>query len=260
MFRYLKTARLFLSTAVSAEMEYRANFILASIHSSLNLAGSLFGLSLLYQHGHQLGGWPWEEALIVMGLFTVLEGISGTCFSPNLSRIVDHVRQGTLDFILIKPIDGQFWLSTRNISVWGIPNILFGLGIVFYAGHRLHLSAVQYLQGVLPVVLSIAILYGLWFVLASTSIWFVKVHNLTFLLRHVLEAGRFPSVAYPAVYRFFFTFILPVAFMTTVPAQAMLGRMDGGKLLTAAGLALLTLAAARIFWRFSLRFYTSASS
>jgi ABC-2 type transport system permease protein len=39
-----------------------------------------------------------------------------------------------------------------------------------------------------------------------------------------MEAGRFPMVAYPAAYRFFFTFVVPVAFLTTVPAEAMLGR------------------------------------
>ncbi len=70
------------------------------------------------------------------------------------------------------------------------------------------------------------ILYSLWFILGATSIWFVKIYNVTEVLRGLLEAGRYPMVAYPAVYRFFFTFIVPVAFLTTVPAQAMLDRSE----------------------------------
>ncbi len=260
MKRYFKTFSLFLGTAISAELEYRANFILASLNSATNLAGSLFGLSLLYQNGHQLGGWSWHESLIVMGLFTFLEGVSASCLGPNLNNIVRHVREGTLDFILLKPIDGQFWLSTRNFSLWGLPNVLFGLVISGYAAAKLHLSLAQCLAGILPLAVSVALLYGIWFTLATTSIWLVKVHNLTFLLRSFLEAGRFPAVAYPAVYRFFFTFILPVAFLTTVPAQAMLGRARSGTLLLGLALTTLILVLGRIMWRGSLRFYTSASS
>jgi ABC-2 type transport system permease protein len=67
-------------------------------------------------------------------------------------------------------------------------------------------------------------------------------------------------VAYPATYRFFFTFIVPVAFLTTVPAEAMLGRSQIVWLVSAGALALGLLFLSSIFWRFALRFYTSASS
>ena len=73
MRRYLKTLRLFWSAAVAAEMEYRLNFVLATITSLGNLAGSLFGLSLFYANGASLGGWRWEEAMIVLGLAVFLE-------------------------------------------------------------------------------------------------------------------------------------------------------------------------------------------
>ena len=67
-------------------------------------------------------------------------------------------------------------------------------------------------------------LYSLWFLIATTSIWFVKIYNVTEVLRGLLEAGRFPVWSYPALYRVFFTFVVPVAFLTTVPAEAALGR------------------------------------
>ena len=75
-----------------------------------------------------------------------------------------------------------------------------------------------------------------------------------------MEAGRYPMVAYPAVYRFLFTFIVPVAFLTTVPAQAMLNRSELTWIFGAAILAAILFGFSIIFWRFALRFYTSASS
>ena len=106
----------------------------------------------------------------------------------------------------------------------------------------------------------LASLYSLWFILGATSIWFVKIYNVTEVLRGLLEAGRYPIVAYPAAYRFFFTFVIPVTFLTTVPAEAMLGRVQVNWVVGAGALALGLLLASRVFWRFALRFYTSASS
>ncbi|WP_375510934.1 ABC transporter permease [uncultured Nostoc sp.] len=260
MQRYLKVLRLFWSAAIAAELEYRINFFIATLSSLGNLAGSLFGLFLFYRTGYTFSGWSWEAALVVLGIFTLLQGFSATFLASNLNRIVRHVEEGTLDFILLKPIRSQFWLSTHTLSPWGLPDLIFGSIIIGYAGKRLGVGIDDYLLGVLPLLFSLVILYSLWFMLGATSIWFVKIYNATEVLRGLLEAGRYPIAAYPTAYRFFFTFVMPVAFLTTVPAQALLGRSEISWLIGAAILAVALFFASTWFWRFALRFYTSASS
>lgn len=260
MRRYFKVLRLFWSTAIATELEYRLNFAIATVTSIANLVGSLFGLFLFYRTGYTFQGWSWQEATIVLGLFTLLQGFSATFLVPNLNSIVKQVEQGTLDFVLLKPISSQFWLSTKTISPWGLPDLLFGMILIFYAGNNLGLEWQNYFASLIPLGLGIIILYSLWFILGATSIWFVKVYNVTEVLRGLLEAGRYPMVAYPAVYRFFFTFIVPVAFLTTVPAQAMLNRTEFVWIFGAAILAIALFCFSIFFWRFALRFYTSASS
>ena len=110
-------------------MEYRVNFILATLTSLGNLVGSLFGLFLFYRTGYTFKGWSWEQALVVLGIFTILQGFSSTFLAPNLNRIVQHVQQGTLDFVLLKPISSQFWLSTHTISPWGLPFLKAAHGV-----------------------------------------------------------------------------------------------------------------------------------
>ena len=241
-------------------MEYRVNFILATLTSLGNLLGSLFGLFLFYRTGYTFEGWSWEEALIVLGIFTVLQGFSSTFLAPNLNSIVKHVQQGTLDFVLLKPIGSQFWLSSHTLSPWGLPDLIFGGVLIGYAGGRLGLGLGNYLLSAVPLLFGLASLYSLWFMLGATSIWFVKIYHVTEVLRSLLEAGRYPMVAYPTAYRFFFTFVVPVAFLTTVPAEAMLGRVQVGWVVGAGVLALGLLVVSRVFWQFALRFYTSASS
>ncbi|MBA3921108.1 MAG: ABC-2 family transporter protein, partial [Nostocaceae cyanobacterium] len=135
-----------------------------------------------------------------------------------------------------------------------------GCVLIGYAGSRLGLKVSDYLLSVIPLFFGLIILYSLWFMLGAMSIWFVKIYNATEVLRGLLEAGRFPMVAYPSAYRVFFTFVVPVAFLTTIPAETMLGRSQVVWVIGAAMLALALLMLSTWFWRFALRFYTSASS
>jgi ABC-2 type transport system permease protein len=260
MERYLRVLSIFWRTTFAAEMEYRLNFVVSTLSSLGQLAGSLFGLFLFYRTGYTFAGWDWEQALIVLGIFTLFQGFSSTFLSPNLNRIVTHIQQGTLDFVLLKPISSQFWLSTYTLSPWGIPDLIFGAILIGYAGGRLGLGIANYMFSVLPLLFGFIILYSLWFMLGAMSIWFVKIYNVTEVLRGLLEAGRFPMAAYPVAYRFFFTFVIPVAFLTTVPAEALLGRAELIWTVGAGVLALVLFLTSRAFWQFALRFYTSASS
>lgn len=261
MERYFKVLKRFWEAAIAAELEYRFNFVIAALSSLGSLSGSLFGLFLFYQNdSYSFQGWSWSEALVVLGVFTILQGFAATFLAPNLNQIVTHVQQGTLDFVLLKPISSQFWLSTRTLSPWGLTDVVFGVILIIYAGRQLGLGIGNYGAGILPLGLGFLILYSLWFILGATSIWFVKISNVTEVLRGLLEAGRFPMVAYPASYRFFFTFIVPVAFLTTIPAEALLNRSEWSWLVGGGGLAIALLAVSHFFWRFALRFYTSASS
>lgn len=261
MGRYLLVLRRFWGTAAAGQMEYQLNLLIELLAMASNLAGSLFVLSLFFRQGAALGGWSWPAAQVVLGAYTVLDGLTSTLLRPNLSRIVTHVQEGTLDFVLLKPIDSQFWLSTRTVSPWGLPAILAALALIAWAAAKNGLPSAQLVLLSLALLLaSLVILYSLWFVLAALSIWFVKVWNATEVLRQTLVAGRYPVSAYPPALRLVFTFVLPVAFLTTVPAEALLGRgsvvWTGGSLL-AAGLCF---AGSRLLWRHAQRFYTSASS
>jgi len=260
MNRYLKVLRLFWLTSLAAEAEYRVNFVLAFLTSLLNLGGSFFALFLFYRTGYQMGGWSWEQAMVVLGMYTLLDGFAGTFLIPNLSRIVPHVQEGTLDFILLKPIDTQFWLSLRQVSLWGLPNVLFGFVLLGYAVHRLGLDGFALARGLIFLLPGLLLLYSLWFLLATLTIWFVKIYNIVYVLRSLLEAGRYPLAAYPASYRLTFTFIIPIAFLTTVPAQAVIGSWNLRGFGTATAVALALFFVSRQFWRFALRYYTSASS
>jgi ABC-2 type transport system permease protein len=261
--RYAKTLYTFWSASISAEMEYRANFVLATISSIASMGGALFALWALLRTEYAMNGWSFNQALIVVGIYTLLDGLQQTLLAPNRQQISEFVRNGTLDFVLIKPIDSQFWLSARKVSVWGVPNLFLGLGLIVYAASFRLQPAVDvsnYARLLLPLAAGVTIYYALGFLLSTLTIWFTKLANVTHAMQALLEAGRYPIAAYPGAYRAFFTFVLPVAFMTTVPADVLLGRGELTWTLGGLAIAAALLIAARLFWHYALRFYTSASS
>ena len=260
--RLIRTVLSFWASSIESELEYRFNILIEIISVVGNLLGSIFTLSIFYGPNHNLGGWSWYEALIILGIYSLLDGFTATLLQPNLSRIVRHVQNGTLDYVLLKPISSQLWLSLRFISPWGKPSILVGLVLIVFgvinSNVKIDLLSISF--AILMIISSLLILYSLWFLIATTSIWFVKVWNANEVLRSTLVASRYPLSAYPDSLRKIFTFILPIAFLTTIPAQAILNNVSITLISLTLFVSLIFFLISTKFWVFALRFYTSASS
>jgi ABC-2 type transport system permease protein len=181
---------------------------------------------------------------------------------PSLNHVVDGVRKGTLDFILLKPADAQFLVSTARFEPWRILDFLGSVGIVIFAFHRLHRwpGAINVGVGLLLFVVALLLLYSLWILVVSLSFRVVKVDNLSYLFVSIFDAGRWPIHVFKGALRVVFTVVFPLALMTTYPAQALLGTLTVAHALYSGAGGLLFTALARFIWQQSLRAYTSASS
>ncbi len=262
MTRYLKLIRVFIGASISAQLEYRANFVFGLISAILTSGGALFGLLILSGgDGRSIGGWSYREASVVVGLFTLVQGFIGGALSPNLNKIGESIRLGTMDFTLLKPIDSQFLVSTRNVNIFRLLDVLFGLGVMIWATLGLPAATIGgALSGAALLGAALLLVYAIWFLLTTTAFWFVKVENITELFSGLFRAGQFPISSFPTWVRLLFTFIIPIAFITTVPAEAIVGRLTTTSALGALALALIMLGISRWFWGYALRNYTSASS
>lgn len=259
--RYIRLLRIFTAASISAQLEYRVNFVISLLSAVLTSGGGLFGLIVLTGDGRAIGGWNYYEACVVVGIFTLVQGFIGAVLYPNLNKIGEAIRLGTMDFTLLKPVDAQFLVSTRNVNVFRLTDVLIGIGLIAWAaGYLPGINAERILIGSALLLAALAIVYAIWFGLTTTSFWFVKVENITELFNGLFRAGQFPVSAFPGWVRLLFTFVIPVAFITTVPAEALIGRMDATTALTALIVALVLLILSRWFWNVAVSSYTSASS
>jgi ABC-2 type transport system permease protein len=259
--RYARLLRVFVQASISAQLEYRVNFIVNVLSSLATAGGAVFGLVVLYGDGQELGGWTYRESLIVVGLYTLMQGYIGTFLRPNLDAIGESIRTGTMDFNLLKPIDAQFLVSARNINLFRLTDIVVGVGLIVWSlGGIPRTTGAGIAVSLVLLAAALAMVYAIWFGLTTTAFWFVKVANLTDMFNGLFRAGQIPITAYGGWVRALFTFIVPIAFITTVPAEAMIGRTSIEAALGALVFAGVLVVASRLFWLYAIRSYTSASS
>ena len=260
--KYLKVYVKFLNTSLASEFEYKTNIIIDFITAISSLIGSIFLLSIFFQNSDNIGGWLFEQALIIQSIYTILNGITNTWFNPNLTEIVKHVREGTLDFVLLKPIDSQFFISLNKINPSGFLEIILGFSLLIYCIkiNQIYLNLYYVFSCLITIFCSISILYSLWFFISTTTIWFVKTWNATEVLRSFLYIGRFPLNSFSFSLRIFFSVFIPIAFITTIPSEVFLGLTQFWKILLEVIISVIFIFSSRKFWLFALKFYSSASS
>ncbi len=260
--KYFKVYTKFLHTSLASELEYKTNILVDLITAILSLIGSIFLLSIFFQNNGSIGGWEFEQALIIQGIYTILNGITNTWFNPNLTEIVKHIREGTLDFVLLKPIDSQFFISLKKINPSGFLEIIIGFCLLLFCFriNQISLNISLLSLCLITIICSISILYSLWFFISTTTIWFVKTWNATEVLRSFLYIGRFPLNSFSFPLRIFFSVFIPIAFITSIPSEVFLGISQLWKILIEIIVAIIFLYTSRKFWLFALKFYSSASS
>jgi ABC-2 type transport system permease protein len=260
--RPLRLMWLFLRVGALNELQYRANFWLQLLQSGIAIGTGLAVLWLVFSRTPTLNGWLPAELLAVMGVHTLMGGLIGTLVQPNMERLRNDIRQGTFDFALVKPEDAQVLASVREVRIWRVVDVIVGAVVLAVAIGQLQtvIGPLQALAFAVALLLGGLMIYSFWLILTTVAFWIVRIDEIAELFEGVYQSGRFPVDVYPGWLRTSLTFLVPIAFAVTVPAQALTGRLTAETLGVAFVFAVLLLAVARGFWRIGLRHYSGASA
>ena len=260
--RYLRLFGVQLRASLTTSMQYRVDFLIEGAMSIWWLGWNLVPLLILYDVRHEVAGWNFPSALLVIAWFTLLRGLMEGAINPSLIGVVEKIRSGEFDYLLLKPADAQFLVSTTRFEPWKVVDMVGGLGLALAAFIMLGKPPApgDVLVGIVLLLAAAMVLYSLWILIVSASFWVIRLDNLAYLFSAVFDAARWPIQVFRGVWRFLFTVIIPLALMTTYPAMAMLGKLEARTAIAALGGALLFAAVSRLLWRAAIRSYTSASS
>jgi len=259
---YLRLVGGQLRMSVLAALQYRLGFwtegVLGILWSALGMAPLLIAVD----HLGAVEGWSAWELVVLTGCFTLVSGLFGALLQPALNESMNHIRRGTLDYVLLRPADALVLCLITAFAPWRLIEALGGVALIVGGLARLgSVPAGLDLLAALGVGLAgLLALYAVGVLILCASFRAVQLQNLTFLMEALLDFARWPAQVFRGFLRMVFTFVIPLAVMTTYPSEALLGRLSGGTVVTAIATSLGLLMVARLLWMRSLRGYTSASS
>ena len=245
--------------AVSRAMQFRADFTLGVFSSLLFSILGPIGQYLIFRLTRGYPGWTISEMIVFQGMFVFWTGIRDTLFGGVRYFIMDTIRKGDFDRILLKPYHSAGFVLASGFSFQSAGSILAGAVIL-----TLSLGASGATPGVLDILaflalLPCAVILHMAVTLLFCSITTMVVHSRRFseLFDRILDFSGYPAEVFPNLARLVYVVVVPFAIFIYFPARALLGKLDVFMVVGAVISVFLFFVSLR-FWNTIMKRYTSA--
>jgi ABC-2 type transport system permease protein len=262
--RYIEIYSIMLRNSLIREMSFKANFILWMVVEVLWFLGQIVFFSIIFGSINQIGDWSKWEVVLLVGTHQIIAQLFQAFFFVNVANIPDLVRTGKLDSMLLLPIDSQFAVSSKQFGLDSVVNAALGGVVVIISLVQLSFvpQPIHIALYLVALAFGVAIHYSIMLTLAAVSFWIVRAQGLVYGYFNFLNIARYPDVIYPQIFRWIFSWLIPVVIVANIPARVLIKPMGNPALLMLHLVAAASIAffASRLFWHFALRHYSSASS
>lgn len=261
MKHYWRVYKTLLRLNLAYLLAYRANLINSAFVHFIWGSFVILSMVLLTSKVSTIFGWTRDELLVLAGTYNVVMSFFYFFLSRNFSEFADIIHYGRLDSILLKPIDSQFLMSVWIVNYTQVIRLVIGIAFLAYMFQRMHLTLTLPMLGnfILLTIFSVMIIYSVWYMVMTITVWFSKLSNLVNLMYEVNSIIRFPGETFRAVSIYLFVAIFPLTLVIVLPAKALLQKVTMIDFLWSFFFAFALFFATRAFWKFALRSYTSAS-
>lgn len=241
-------------------MEYRGSFAFSIIANFLDFIFGFLQYLVFFTAAKSIAGWSSDQMLVLYGVFMLVFALQFIFLYPNLAAMGDMVNTGSLDLLLTKPVNSQLILSFRRISLEELGSITMAVVLLAWLtiNGTIQVGITGFLLFFISLTSSLLLIYCLFLLLMCLAIILEKLDNMAQLMWSMFSLCRYPVDIYPARLRFFFFSFLPIAYIASVPASALLGRASTGSVMAGITIALTATFACTWLWQRTIRAYTSA--
>lgn len=245
------------------QMEYRFNFVMGFFIEFMWLFVRILYVIVAYQTNIVINGLTPDAVLLYTGTYSIIIGVYTGLFGHNFYELPEHIRNGTLDTLITKPISLQFIITLRNINFsWPLSDVIGGITMVVLAWNRLGINVnIINIVGFSGLILSgILISYSVFLLPRIFSFWLVKTNAITSISEELHGFNRMPYLIYNKWIQRIGIFVLPIFLVANFPPLFVLHRLSYIYILWGIVAPILFGFIARMVWNAGIRNYTSASS
>jgi ABC-2 type transport system permease protein len=262
--RVFKMIPRFIQVSFLEEAAYRSNFFISIFSSILNLVTGVLGIAILFGQISNVNGWGVYETLALLGVYLTVSALRGLFIGPGLEALAGmdgEIWAGKFDFVLLRPLNTQTFVSLRKWRLFSLFDLLLGLGVLITAAVNLKavVTAGSIALFLVTLISGVTILYAILLIFSALVFWSPGV-LFTWIFDGLFQMSRYPMGMYPGWLKMALTWIVPVGMITSVPAEALTGMLNPWMAAASLALAAVLLAAGSLLFRTGLRRYASASS
>ena len=262
--RYAEVYAIVFRNSLIREMAFKASFLLWMGVEFLWFIGQIVFLEVIFGYVERIGDWTKWEVVLLVGTHQLIAQIFQAFFYTNLANLPELIRTGRLDFLLIQPIDTQFAVSTKQFGLDNLVNAIIGIAFVVTALVKMSIvpTAGQVILYATAVAMGVMIHYSVLLCLAAISFWIIRSQGLIYGYYSLFNLGRYPDVIFRGLFKFVFSWIIPIIVVTNIPTRLLIraGDAPAPLILQLLLATLIAVSATRLFWLAALRRYASASS
>lgn len=261
--KHIQIFGLFIKNGLIAQMEYRLNFIIGILTESAFSIAKLLYVIVIYGAGVDINGLSPDQVLLFIGTYMLMTAIYTMFFMENFFQLSEHVRSGSLDMFLTKPVSVQFMATLRRVNfAYPIPNLLVGSAMVLTAKHRMALEVTPSALALylLLIASGTLLMYALFLLPQLLTFFIVKTQSVIEIADKLWDFNNMPMLIYNKWIQRAGIFLLPIFVITNFPAMALLERLSGAYAAWGFIVPVLLFALTRKAWVFCLKRYSSASS
>jgi ABC-2 type transport system permease protein len=258
----LKLLSAFLKVNIQMSLAYRADTVVNILLNLMWLGWELLSLNIIFSNTETIGGWGFGELIALLGVFRLVNTLMFAVIWPNTEKFNQSIRDGSMDYTLLQPVNSMFLVTFSRITVWRVWDLFLAIALIVI-GINMNgdtTTPLQILSFILLTISGAVVIYSLWIVLIALTFWFTKFDNNVTILHALMDAGRYPVTVYPAWLRILVTFVIPIAVATTIPLQGLRGDLDVARLFMFLGIGILSFLIASQVWKRGLKQYSGASS
>lgn len=258
--RYVRLFVSIFSMSITREIAHRGNLLVGTLQAIVGSGAALLTIQGVFGQTTDLAGWSKTDVILLLGTFQMLSGLLATFVEPNVLWFSSKVHNGLLDELLLKPVPGLLLASLGSHAPLGLLQVAVGSGIWItgLSGLERSPSFPSIVSWLLLTGASVIIVWSSRVSLALLAFWFPLL-ALDVLYSAVWQFARYPIEVFRHPIRGFLTWIVPLAFLASIPTRALTSSANGMLTVAAFGVALAGVVLTVMFWNLGLRRYTGAT-
>ncbi|WP_410769936.1 ABC transporter permease [Fontibacillus sp. BL9] len=256
--------RLLIKTSIKSRMQYKFNFMLASVLAALIQISEFLMIAIVLAKFGAIKGWSIYEIGYLFAVMTLSKTLYRT-FADEVHHLEKYLVGGDFDQLLTRPMPVLLALMPQNFRIMLGEVLQGGFILCWSLGGMMHSGQVGW--AAVPCTLFIiftgaVILFSIGLATATIGFWTTRIEELqNFTEDAARTAAQYPLTLYPKWMKSLLLIVIPVGFVNYVPSLYILkGELGAWVLPALAGVAIVCLAASLRFWRFGITKYQSTGS